>query len=47
MAFWVFLAFYVLCAAITWFAYVRRPTVSTTKAPKTTPAEVEETVTTG
>ncbi len=25
MAFWVFLAFYVLCAAITWFAYVRRP----------------------
>lgn len=24
-AFWVFLAFYVLCAAITWFAYVRTP----------------------
>ena len=26
MAFWVFLGFYVLCAAITWFAYVRTPT---------------------
>lgn len=26
MAFWVFLAFYVVCAAITWVAYVRRPT---------------------
>ncbi len=26
MAFWVFLAFYILCAAITWAAYVRRPT---------------------
>ncbi|MCV7344091.1 MFS transporter [Mycolicibacterium rhodesiae] len=25
MAFWVFLGFYVLCAAITWTAYVRRP----------------------
>lgn len=25
MAFWVFLGFYVLCAAITWFAYVRTP----------------------
>ncbi len=25
MAFWVFLGFYVLCAAITWVAYVRRP----------------------
>jgi NNP family nitrate/nitrite transporter-like MFS transporter len=25
MAFWVFLSFYVLCAAITWFAYVRTP----------------------
>jgi NNP family nitrate/nitrite transporter-like MFS transporter len=24
-AFWVFLAFYVMCAAITWFAYVRTP----------------------
>ncbi len=24
-AFWVFLTFYVVCAAITWFAYVRRP----------------------
>jgi NNP family nitrate/nitrite transporter-like MFS transporter len=24
-AFWVFLGFYVLCAAITWFAYVRTP----------------------
>jgi NNP family nitrate/nitrite transporter-like MFS transporter len=30
MAFWVFLAFYVMCALITWFAYVRRPT----KAPE-------------
>lgn len=27
-AFWVFLTFYVVCAAITWFAYVRRPTAS-------------------
>jgi MFS transporter, NNP family, nitrate/nitrite transporter len=26
MAFWVFLGFYVLCALITWFAYVRTPT---------------------
>jgi NNP family nitrate/nitrite transporter-like MFS transporter len=25
MAFWVFLGFYILCAAITWFAYVRAP----------------------
>jgi len=25
MAFWIFLAFYLLCAAITWFAYVRAP----------------------
>ncbi|PND57019.1 MFS transporter [Mycobacterium sp. ENV421] len=25
MAFWVFLGFYILCAAITWAAYVRRP----------------------
>ena len=24
-AFWVFLGFYVLCAVITWFAYVRTP----------------------
>lgn len=32
MAFWVFLVFYVLCAAITWFAYVRRPTASTKAA---------------
>ena len=53
MAFWVFLAFYVLCALITWFAYVRRPTaettakttVKTTEVPKSTTAEVEETVT--
>lgn len=28
MAFWMFLAFYLLCAAITWFAYVRRPIAS-------------------
>ncbi|AGM30154.1 Probable integral membrane nitrite extrusion protein NarK3 [Mycobacteroides abscessus] len=25
MAFWVFLFFYVICAAVTWYAYVRRP----------------------
>ena len=25
MAFWVFLGFYILCAATTWFAYVRTP----------------------
>jgi MFS transporter, NNP family, nitrate/nitrite transporter len=24
-AYWVFLGFYVLCAVITWFAYVRTP----------------------
>jgi NNP family nitrate/nitrite transporter-like MFS transporter len=47
MAFWVFLAFYVLCAVITWFAYVRRPTTSTTTptASTTVEAEAEETVT--
>ncbi len=28
MAFWVFLGFYILCAAITWFAYVRTPAAS-------------------
>jgi NNP family nitrate/nitrite transporter-like MFS transporter len=27
-AFWVFLGFYVLCAVITWAAYVRRPTAA-------------------
>jgi MFS transporter, NNP family, nitrate/nitrite transporter len=32
-AFWVFLGFYVVCAAITWFAYVRTP--SKAPAPKT------------
>lgn len=32
MAFWVFLAFYVLCAAITWFAYVRTPNRATASA---------------
>jgi NNP family nitrate/nitrite transporter-like MFS transporter len=31
-AFWVFLSFYVVCAAITWFAYVRTP--SRAPAPK-------------
>ncbi|KZS66371.1 MAG: NarK/NasA family nitrate transporter [Mycobacterium pseudokansasii] len=30
MAFWVFLGFYVLCAAITWVSYVRRPTRAST-----------------
>jgi len=29
MAFWAFLAFYVLCGAITWVAYVRAPRTST------------------
>ncbi|MBI3689707.1 MAG: NarK/NasA family nitrate transporter [Mycolicibacterium aromaticivorans] len=29
MAFWVFLGFYVLCAVITWAAYVRRPKTAT------------------
>ena len=32
-AFWVFLGFYVLCAVITWFAYVRTP--SRAPVPKT------------
>ncbi|HEX7971751.1 MAG TPA: nitrate/nitrite transporter [Thiobacillus sp.] len=36
MAFWVFLAFYVLCAVITWFAYVRTP--GTAPAAKTATA---------
>ncbi len=40
MAFWVFLAFYVLCAAITWFAYVRTPS----KAPAIEPAAREAVV---
>ena len=34
MAFWVFLGFYVVCAAITWAAYVRRPS-SQSLAPPT------------
>jgi MFS transporter, NNP family, nitrate/nitrite transporter len=37
MAFWVFLGFYVLCAGITWFAYVRTPS----NAPAAEPARVE------
>jgi len=42
-AFWVFLAFYVLCAAITWCVYVRTPNRApaantATKAPALTPA---------
>jgi NNP family nitrate/nitrite transporter-like MFS transporter len=40
MAFWVFLAFYVLCAVITWFAYVRRPT----KAPEVMSAPTDAAV---
>jgi MFS transporter, NNP family, nitrate/nitrite transporter len=40
MAFWVFLGFYVLCAAITYFAYVRTPT----KAPKLMSATAGEAV---
>ena len=39
MAFWVFLGFYVLCAVITWFAYVRRPTKA--PAPQVAPASDE------
>lgn len=42
-AFWVFLAFYLLCAAITWFVYVRTPNrapaaKTATKTPALTPA---------
>jgi MFS transporter, NNP family, nitrate/nitrite transporter len=40
MAFWVFLAFYMLCAAITWLAYVRRPV----SAPAIEPAAREAVV---
>jgi MFS transporter, NNP family, nitrate/nitrite transporter len=40
MAFWVFLGFYVLCAAITYFAYVRTPT----KAPELVSATAGEAV---
>jgi NNP family nitrate/nitrite transporter-like MFS transporter len=48
MAFWVFLAFYVACAVITWFAYVRRPTTVPLKATTATvDAEVETTVAAG
>ena len=43
MAFWVFLGFYVLCAAITWVAYVRRPTNSP-KAAEVEQTEVAQTV---
>ncbi len=43
MAFWVFLGFYVLCAAVTWVAYVRTPT----SAPKARPAAVADTVAAG
>ncbi|TGD90489.1 NarK/NasA family nitrate transporter [Mycolicibacterium sp. CH28] len=39
MAFWVFLAFYVLCAAITWLAYVRTPKRATVAAPDNTPVD--------
>ncbi|MBV9091821.1 MAG: NarK/NasA family nitrate transporter [Mycobacteriaceae bacterium] len=42
MAFWVFLGFYVLCAAITWLAYVRRPTT----APAAVSGAVDEAVAT-
>ncbi|MGO4201310.1 MFS transporter [Rhodococcus sp. TAF43] len=28
MAFWVFLGFYVVCAIVTWFVFLRRPSVS-------------------
>ncbi len=38
MAFWVFLAFYVVSAAITWFAYVRTPST----APATERTTVDE-----
>ena len=34
MAYWVFLAFYVLCAAITWFAYVRTPSKGAPPSPR-------------
>ncbi|PBC35265.1 MFS transporter [Rhodococcus sp. ACS1] len=38
-AFWVFAAFYILCAAITWTVYLRRPAASTpTPADTLTPA---------
>ncbi|SON59260.1 Nitrate/nitrite transporter NarK [Mycobacterium simulans] len=40
MAFWVFLGFYVLCAVITWFAYVRTPS----RAPARTTAAVAQAV---
>ncbi|MBV9514217.1 MAG: MFS transporter, partial [Mycobacteriaceae bacterium] len=42
MAFWVFLGFYVVCAAITWFAYVRTPTKAPT--PAAVPAAAGEAV---
>jgi NNP family nitrate/nitrite transporter-like MFS transporter len=45
MAFWVFLVFYVLCAAITWVAYVRTPTSAPAPAPA--PAPVKDAVAAG
>lgn len=32
-AFWVFLVFYVVCAAVTWFVFLRRPTAETRSTP--------------
>ena len=32
-AFWVFLAFYVVCAVVTWFVFLRRPTLETRSTP--------------
>ena len=30
MAFWVFLAFYIACIAVTWFVFLRKPSTLTT-----------------
>lgn len=40
MAFWVFLIFYIVCAAATWYAYVRRPVNAAIPAMSGSKAEV-------
>ncbi|MGS2806097.1 nitrate/nitrite transporter [Nocardia sp. MW-W600-9] len=43
-AFWVFLAFYVVCAAVTWTVFLRRPRLSTVPADSDVVVEAESLV---
>lgn len=43
-AFWVFLAFYVVCAAVTWTVFLRRPRLSTVPADSDVVVEAENLV---